>query len=105
MQANRGSIYRKPLFFLTQSARTARLQAQTEFYQNGKISVTSQGSPRRDDRQTYYLAEWPIGRPLSDLRFVVKDLFDVAGSNRGRQPRLARNKAAPQVHAVIVSEL
>ena len=48
----------------------------------------------------------PSDRPLSDLRFVVKDLFDVAGlPTAAGSPDWPETRPLPQVHAVIVSEL
>ncbi len=48
----------------------------------------------------------PSDRPLSDLRFVVKDLFDVAGvPTAAGSPDWPETRPLPQVHAVIVSEI
>ena len=48
----------------------------------------------------------PSDQPLSDLRFVVKDLFDVAGlPTAAGSPDWPETRPLPQVHAVIVSEL
>ena len=48
----------------------------------------------------------PTDKSLSDLRFVVKDLFDVAGvPPAGGSPAWLQTSTLPQIHAVIVSEL
>ena len=48
----------------------------------------------------------PLGGPLSDLRFAVKDLFDVAGvPTAAGSPDWPETRPLPQVHAVIVSQL
>ena len=57
------------------------------------------------NRPTIWL-RGPTDKSLSDLRFVVKDLFDVAGvPTAGGSPDWLQTSTLPQIHAVIVSEL